>query len=80
MVIAAITQELESLADPRQAAILQRFFKTGPGDYGEGDRFRGIRVPVLRRLVRKYRHLPWPRPKVFSPPPSTKTGCCPCCS
>ena len=54
----AITQELESLADPRQAAILQRFFKTGPGDYGEGDRFRGIRVPVLRGLVRKYRHIP----------------------
>jgi 3-methyladenine DNA glycosylase AlkD len=55
---AAIQQELESLADPRHAAILQRFFKTGPGDYGEGDRFRGIRVPVLRKLVREYRHLP----------------------
>ena len=58
MVSAEIEQELESLADPGHAAILQRFFKTGPGDYGAGDRFRGIRVPVLRRLVRKYRHLP----------------------
>jgi 3-methyladenine DNA glycosylase AlkD len=57
MVTAAIQRELEGLADPGQAVILQRFFKTGPGDYGEGDRFRGIRVPVLRKIARKYRHL-----------------------
>jgi 3-methyladenine DNA glycosylase AlkD len=53
-----IQQELDSLGDARQAAILQRFFKTGPGEYGEGDRFRGMRVPVLRRLARKYGDLP----------------------
>jgi 3-methyladenine DNA glycosylase AlkD len=60
MVTAAIQTELENLGDAGQAAILQRFFKTGPGEYGEGDRFRGIRVPVLRRWARKYRLLPLP--------------------
>lgn len=46
--------ELEQLTDPETSAHLQRFFKTGPGDYGEGDRFLGIRVPVLRKLARGY--------------------------
>jgi 3-methyladenine DNA glycosylase AlkD len=58
MVTAAIQRELESLADPGHALILQRFFKTGAGEYGQGDRFRGLRVPVLRKVARKYRHLP----------------------
>ncbi|MBN1928284.1 MAG: DNA alkylation repair protein [Chlorobiaceae bacterium] len=54
--IAHIRTRLESLADAPTAAILRRFFKTGPGEYGEGDRFRGIRVPVLRKLCREFRH------------------------
>jgi 3-methyladenine DNA glycosylase AlkD len=54
MATAEIQRELESLGDPRHAAVLLRFFKTGPGEYGEGDRFRGIRVPVLRKMARKY--------------------------
>lgn len=54
MSLLAITSELERLADERDALHLQRFFKTGPGQYGEGDRFRGIRVPALRQLVRTH--------------------------
>jgi 3-methyladenine DNA glycosylase AlkD len=49
---------LEAAADPEKAAFHQRFFKTGPGEYGEGDRFRGIRVPVLRKFSREYQSLP----------------------
>ena len=42
------------MANPRDAEFLQRFFKTGPGEYGEGDRFLGIRVPAVRKLLREY--------------------------
>ena len=47
---AGITELLEALASPEAATFAQRFFKTGAGEYGEGDLFRGIRVPVLRKL------------------------------
>ena len=49
---------LRALGDAEDAVFLQRFFKTGPGEYGEGDRFLGIRVPPLRALVREFQHLP----------------------
>lgn len=49
--------ELAAHADPEAAAFLQGFFKTGPGEYAEGDRFMGIRVPVVRRIARQYRGL-----------------------
>ncbi|SKC49014.1 DNA alkylation repair enzyme [Bacteroidales bacterium WCE2004] len=42
-----------SHADPSQAPGLARFFKTGPGQYGEGDKFLGIKVPVTREVVRR---------------------------
>ena len=54
----ATQRVLAALANPSDAAILQRFFKTGPGEYGEGDLFRGIRVPVLRQLVPQHAALP----------------------
>lgn len=57
MTVDALRQEMKDLADPQKAAILQRFFKTGPGQYGEGDRFWGVKVPLVRKLAKKYRHL-----------------------
>jgi 3-methyladenine DNA glycosylase AlkD len=52
-----IHAEIRRLTDPEKAKILQRFFKTGPGQYGEGDVFAGIMVPMIRKLVRKYRDI-----------------------
>ncbi|MBD5357194.1 MAG: DNA alkylation repair protein [Bacteroides sp.] len=49
-----ISSELSAIAEPEQATILSRFFKTAPGEYGEGDRFLGIRVPQTRAIVKKY--------------------------
>ena len=46
-----IRAQLRRFADPAVARGSQRFFKTGPGEYGAGDRFLGIRVPQVRKLV-----------------------------
>ncbi|OEU60103.1 MAG: hypothetical protein BA870_11915 [Desulfuromonadales bacterium C00003094] len=54
----AITEHLRCLSDPATAEQSQRFFKTGEGQYGYGDWFLGIRVPILWQAVKKYRHTP----------------------
>lgn len=51
-------QKLKSLASPDVAKSSMRFFKTGPGQYGEGDTFIGIKVPTLRTVSREFRSLP----------------------
>ena len=54
------TKMLEQ-ADPSQVAGLARFFKTGPGQYGEGDKFLGIKVPLTREVVKAcWRQVTWP--------------------
>ncbi|MEJ2593432.1 MAG: DNA alkylation repair protein, partial [Candidatus Thiodiazotropha sp.] len=49
----ALRRALKALADPTIAAHSLRFFKTAPGQYGAGDRFLGIRVPVLRAQTKR---------------------------
>jgi hypothetical protein len=49
---------LDALGDPEDAAFLQRFFKTAPGEYGEGDVFIGVRVPAVRAVVKAHKDLP----------------------
>ena len=46
-------KEILSRQDPEQAVNLSRFFKTGKGQYGEGDKFLGIKVPVTREVVKQ---------------------------
>jgi 3-methyladenine DNA glycosylase AlkD len=58
MTAEAIVESLKALGDAEIAGHSQRFFKTGEGEYGEGDIFLGIRVPVVRQQVRKHKDEP----------------------
>jgi 3-methyladenine DNA glycosylase AlkD len=55
-----VLKELHALANARKATDLQRFFKTAPGDYAEGDIFLGIVVPKTRVIAKKYADLSLP--------------------
>lgn len=58
MGISQLRARLRKIASPADAEFLQRFFKTAPGEYGAGDRFIGIRVPLTRKLAKEFAALP----------------------
>ena len=65
MNLSEIKRETKKQANPKQAVILQRFFKTGKGEYGEGDIFYGIKVPVQRIIEKQFKELAFDDIKVL---------------
>jgi 3-methyladenine DNA glycosylase AlkD len=55
--ILEIQKEIRQLANPQKAKVLMGFFKTGKGQYAQGDKFLGVMVPQTRILVKKYKEL-----------------------
>lgn len=55
--------ELKKMTDRKRAAVSHRFFKTGPGEYGQGDLFLGVTVPDQRKIARKFTKLKYPEIK-----------------
>ncbi|MGI0048704.1 MAG: DNA alkylation repair protein [Nitrososphaera sp.] len=58
MLAGDVRKELQGRAYPEKTVMLQRFFKTGPGQYGEGDVFIGVIVPESRQVAKKFSQLP----------------------
>jgi 3-methyladenine DNA glycosylase AlkD len=69
MTAADVSRELKEVATPEKAKASAWFFKTGPGEYGEGDRFIGVTLPEQRAIAKRYKGLPLPEIKklVMSP-------------
>ncbi len=57
--IKRLKEDFRKAANPAKAALLSGFFKTGKGEYAEGDKFLGLTVPVTRGLAKKYKNLPF---------------------
>jgi 3-methyladenine DNA glycosylase AlkD len=55
--LAAVRREIRALGSPERAKHSLRFFRTGPGDYGEGDKFLGLTVPEMRAIAKRHRDL-----------------------
>ena len=58
--LAAVRREIARLATPERRAVNLRYFKTGPGEYGEGDEFVGLTVPQMRDIMKRHRALDEP--------------------
>ena len=57
MNLEALRREIRALGSPERAKHSLRFFRTGPGEYGEGDKFFGLTVPEMRAIAKRYRDL-----------------------
>jgi 3-methyladenine DNA glycosylase AlkD len=58
MKVSDVRASIHALANPEKQNVFKRFFKTGPGEYGEGDIFLGLTVPQQRKISKEYKDLP----------------------
>lgn len=71
-----VIHAMQMLENPEQRKILMGFFKTGKGQYGEGDEFLGLKVPETRAFVKEYRQLPLPEVKILLQSPWHEVRLC----
>ena len=75
MIAPKIQKRLRQFATKEKARVLQGFFKTGPGEYGEGDLFLGVVVPDIRRVAKEFQGTPLEEIKKFLLHGTMKNGC-----